>query len=83
MCDGGDCEWKLAGVELGREGGMGDGGESREGVRLVCSVRPNEITDEMPEKFLSFDSLKRPTLEGFQSLAGFMTAWNRFEISFL
>ena len=31
VCDGGDCEWKLAGVELGREDGMGDGGESREG----------------------------------------------------
>ena len=77
-------------MEIGRgrvgEGGwaIGGMGVSRErGVRLVCSVRPNEITDEMPEKFLSFDSLKRPTLEGFQSLAGFMTAWNRFEISFL
>ena len=77
-------------MEIGR-GRVGEGGwaiwgmgVSRErGVRLVCSVRPNEITDEMPEKFLSFDSLKRPTLEGFQSLAGFMTAWNRFEISFL
>lgn len=63
--------------------GWGMGVSRERGVRLVCSVRPNEITDEMPEKFLSFDSLKRPTLEGFQSLAGFMTAWNRFEISFL
>ena len=63
--------------------GWGMGVSRERGVLLVCSVRPNEITDEMPEKFLSFDSLNRPTLEGFQSLAGFMTAWNRFEISFL